>query len=335
MTTIAQILPNLALPPIANPRVAVLAYDGLCTFEFGIATEIFGLPRPEMGPNWYRCATAAADPGPMRAEGGLRIGCDGGLELLAEAGLIVVPGWRGLDAPVPEALIAALRAAHARGVRLASICSGAFVLAATGLLDGRRAVTHWRYAEALAARFPAVRVEPDVLFVDEGQILTSAGSAAGMDLGLHIVRRDFGAEAANLVARRLVMPASREGGQAQFLLRPVPRAGEGGRLAPILEALARDLAETPPARALAARAGMSERTFLRRFAEATGTTPARYHTQARLARAAELLETSEAPLEAVAEAAGFGSAAGLRRAFNARYGLSPGAWRQQFGRALR
>ena len=333
MTTNAKILPNLDLPPIPNNRVVALAYDGLCTFEFGIAAEIFGLARPEMGANWYRYATAAIEPGPLRAQGGLRVTCDGGLELIEEAGLIVVPGWRGIDAPVPEALVEALRRAHAKGARLASICSGAFVLAATGLLDGRRATTHWHYTEALAARFPGIKIEPDVLFLDEGEILTSAGSAAGMDLGLHLIRRDFGAEAANLVARRLVMPATRDGGQAQFLLRPVPRDHEGERLAPVLAALRDDLHATPTAAELAARAGLSERTFLRRFHEATGTTPARYLAQARLARASELLETTDADIEAVAEAAGFASGALLRHHFRAHYGLSPRDWRKRFGRS--
>jgi len=332
MTTIAQILPNIKVSPIPNNRVVALVYDGLCTFEFGIVAEIFGLARPEMGPNWYRFATAAIEPGPLRAHGGLTVTCDGGMELLETAGLIVVPGWKGLDVPVPEALIAALRAAHARGARLASICSGAFVLAATGLLDGRRATTHWRYGAAMAERFPAIHAEPEVLFVDEGDILTSAGSAAGMDLGLHIIRRDFGAEAANLVARRLVMPASRDGGQAQFLIRPVPRDREADRLSPILAALRENLGEIPATATLAARTGMSERTFLRRFHEATGTTPARYHAQARLDRAAELLETTEADLETLAEAAGFASAAHLRRHFHARYGLSPSDWRKRFTR---
>ncbi|MBZ4021481.1 transcriptional regulator FtrA [Rhodobacter sp. TJ_12] len=332
MTISAQILPNLDLPPLANNRVVALAYDGLCTFEFGIVAEIFGLDRPEMGPNWYAFATAAIEPGPLRAHGGLRFTCDGGLEVLEGAGLIVVPGWKGLDVPVPDPLIAALRAAHAKGARLASICSGAFVLAATGLLDGRRATTHWRYGAALAERFPKVQADPDVLFIDEGDILTSAGSAAGMDLGLHIIRRDFGAEAANLVARRLVMPASRDGGQAQFLLRPVPRAREAHRLSPLLASLRANLHETPTAAQLAARAGLSERTFLRRFQEATGTTPARYLTEARLARAAELLETSRADLEAIAHASGFASAAALRRPFHARYGLAPSDWRRRFAR---
>lgn len=330
MTTTAQILPNLTLPPLPNNRVVALVYDGLCTFEFGIVAEIFGLPRPEMGPNWYRFATAAIEPGPLRAQGGLRVTCDGGLDLLDDAGLIVVPGWKGLDVPVPPALTQALRAAHARGARLASICSGAFVLAATGLLDGRRATTHWRYGAALAERFPAIRTDPEVLFIDEGSLLTSAGSAAGMDLGLHIIRRDFGAEAANLVARRLVMPATRDGGQAQFLLRPVPRDHEAHRLTPVLAQLRAELHAQPSVAQLAARAGLSPRTFLRRFSEATGTTPARFLTQARLARAAELLETTSADLEQIAHAAGFASAAALRRPFHALYGLAPSDWRKRF-----
>ncbi len=196
----------------ADRFVVVLAYDGLCTFEFGVAVEIFGLPRPEMGPDWYRFAVAGLDPGPMRAEGGVRLLADGGLELLERAGTIVVPGWRGADEPVPGALATALRAAAARGARILSICSGVFVLAAAGLLDGRRATTHWRHAEALAARHPGIRVTPDVLYVDEGPILTSAGSAAGIYLCLHLVRRDFGPAAANAVARRLVVPPHRDGG---------------------------------------------------------------------------------------------------------------------------
>ena len=332
MTTNANILPNLTVPPIANNRVVALAYDGLCTFEFGIVAEIFGLARPEMGPNWYRFATAAIEPGPLRAQGGITVQTDGGLDLIAEAGLVVVPGWRGVEAPVPPALLEALREAHARGARLTSICSGAFVLGATGLLEGQAATTHWRYEEAFRARFPRVNLRPDQLYIDADPIFTSAGSAAGMDLGLHIIRRDFGAEAANSVARRLVMPAHRAGGQAQFLPRPVPRDHEAERLAPLLDQLRADLTKTPSIRSLAARAGLSERTFLRRFAEATGTTPQRYLAEARLARAAELLESSEAAIEAIAEASGFGSAALLRHHFHARYGLSPSAFRRRFSR---
>lgn len=216
--------PTLSRDP--NRLVVALAYDGLCTFEFGVAVEVFGLARPEMGEDWYRFAVAAVDDGEMRATGGVRFTADGGLELVEQAGTIIVPGWRGMDAPVPDALCAALQRAHAKGARLLSICSGVFVLAASGLLDGKRATTHWRYTEALKERYPAITVLPDVLYVDEGTVLTSAGSAAGIDLCLHLIRRDFGTKAANMVARRLVVPPHRDGGQAQFIDKAVPELHE-------------------------------------------------------------------------------------------------------------
>jgi AraC family transcriptional activator FtrA len=249
-----------------NRLVVALAYDGLCTFEFGIAIEVFGLPRPEMGPDWYRFAVCAVDRGPMRAVGGFQVVADGGLELLEDAGTIIIPGWRGAQAaPIPPALIESLRRAHGRGVRLMSICSGVFVLAAAGLLTGRRATTHWHHVERLSAAYPEIRVEPDVLYVDEGSVLTSAGSAAGIDLCLHVVRRDFGAEVANRLARRLVVPPHREGGQAQFIERPMPPAREGIRLGPLFDRMRARLAEEQTVADLAAETGMSVRTFLRRF----------------------------------------------------------------------
>jgi len=200
--------------------VATLAYDGLGTFELGIVVEVFGLPRPEFA-QWYRFRVCALGRRRLRATGGLLVQVNGSLAQLARAGTIVISGWRVTEEP-PARLVEALRRAHRRGARLVSICSGVFVLAATGLLDGRRATTHWRYADALRARYPRVRVEADVLYVDEGSILTSAGSAAGIDLCLHIVRRDFGADVANHVARRLVVAPLRDGGQAQFAERPIP-----------------------------------------------------------------------------------------------------------------
>ncbi len=226
MPGIVDIMPKRPIARrLANPVVVVVAYDGLCTFEFGCAVEIFGLPRPELGENWYRFAVASADPGALRATGGVQVTADGGLNLLATAGTVIVPGWRGVDAPVPEALIAALRGAHAAGARILSLCSGAFVLAAAGLLDDRNATTHWRYANQLVERYPRVRFVPDVLYVDDGLILTAAGSAAGLDLCLHVVRRDWGSEIANQVARRLVLPAHRQGGQAQYVENPVRGSG--------------------------------------------------------------------------------------------------------------
>src|SRR5918999_312120 len=199
---------------IDRRRVAALAYDGLGTFELGIVVEVFGLPRQEMGRHWYRFRACSLERGPLRATGGLLLQTRIGLTDLARAGTIIIPGWRVHDVP-PAPLVAALQRAHARGARLVSICSGVFVLAATGLLDGRQATTHWRYVETLRSRYPKIKVEPDVLYIDEGTILTSAGSAAGIDLCLHLVRRDFGAEIANHVARRLVVPPLRDGGQAQ------------------------------------------------------------------------------------------------------------------------
>lgn len=313
-----------------DPLVIGLAYDGLCTFEFGIGVEVFGLPRPEFE-CWYRYRTVAAEPGPLRAAGGMRVEAEHDLDVLARAALILVPGWRGVDAPVPPPLLTALRAAHSHGARIASICSGAFVLAAAGLLDGRRATTHWRYADALATRYPKVRVEPDVLFVDEGELLTSAGSAAGLDLCLHLVRRDFGPAHANAVARRLVLPASREGDQRQFVPRPVPKA-RGGRLAPLLDEVRGRLDEPWSLARLAETGAMSPRTLARRFREATGQTPHGWLASERVARAAELLEATDLSLADVLAAAGFASAESFRREFRRRRGVSPSRYRASFAR---
>ncbi|WP_439604847.1 transcriptional regulator FtrA [Shinella sp.] len=316
---------------IANPLVVALAYDRLCTFEFGIATEIFALPRPEMGENWYRFAVAGVDEGEMRATGGLRFQVDGGLALLAEAGTIVIPGWRGIDSPVPQALIEALRAAHERGARILSFCSGAFVLAAARLLDGKAATTHWRYTDALTERHPEIGVSPDVLYIDAGDVLTSAGTAAGLDLCLHLIRRDFGTEAANLVARRLVVPAHRDGGQAQFIRQAVPRAHEKSRLGPLLDHIRENLGADHSAATLARRTGMSERTFLRRFEAATGMTPARWLLAQRLGKARDLLEETNTSVEEIAALAGFGTTGTLRHHFRLHLSTTPAAYREAFG----
>lgn len=235
----------------ANRSVVALVYDGLCTFEYGIAVEMFGLARPEFS-QWYEFASCAVGRGPMRAAGGIRAQAEGGLALLAKAGTIIVPGWRGAQAEPPTALLDALRAAHKRGARLLSFCSGVFVLAAAGLLDGHPATTHWRYADALAARYPKIRIEPDVLYVDEGNLLTSAGSAAAIDLSLHLIRRDFGPQIANQVARRTVVPTHRDGGQAQFIPAPLPE--QGAALGKLLEWMRRHLDEPLPLSLLAERA---------------------------------------------------------------------------------
>jgi AraC family transcriptional activator FtrA len=317
-------------PATTGPLVVVPVHDGLCTFEFSIAAEIFGLPRPEMGPGWYRFASAAIEPGPLRAHGGLQVSAQGDARLLDKADLIVIAGWKGPDVPVPEAFAARLRRAWQRGARLASICSGAFVLAATGLLKGQRAATHWRYAEALARLHPDIEVDAGVLYVEGDRVYTSAGSAAGIDLMLHIVRDDFGAAAANSVARRLVMPPHRPGGQAQFIDRPVP-AGRDGRLSKTLEKVRAHPKRDWRVPRMARDAAMSPRTFLRRFTETTGQAPGEWLAGVRIAEAKRLLETTTLPIEQVATEAGFGSVQALRHHFRAQLGLSPRAYRGTFG----
>jgi AraC family transcriptional activator FtrA len=310
--------------------VAVLAYDGLCTFEFGIAVEIFGLPRAEFDFAWYRHCIVAVDQGPMRALGGFQVTADADLAALSEARTIVVPGWRNRDEPPPQALLDALRDAHGRGARLLSICSGAFVLAATGLLDGLRATTHWRYTDELAARFPTIEVDPAVLYVDSGQVITSAGSAAGIDACLHLVERDFGAHVANSVARRLVMAPQRPGGQAQFIPAPVAQAPRDD-VSAVLEWARQHLGETLTVSQMAAKALMSERTFLRRFGEATGMTPKNWLQHARMAQARSLLESTRLNSEQIAERCGFASVESFRVAFRKVVGLAPSFYRESFG----
>lgn len=310
--------------------VAVLAYDGLCTFEFGVAVEIFGLPRPEFDFPWYRHCTVAVDEGPMRALGGLRVVADAGLEALAEARTIIVPGWRDREQLPPAALLQALRAAHGRGARLLSICSGVFVLAATGLLDGKRATTHWRYTDELAARFPAIEVDPAVLYVDSGQLITSAGSAAGIDACLHLVERDFGCQIANSVARRLVMAPQRSGGQAQFIPAPFAQTPRDD-LSAVLQWALVHIAEPLSVKQLAAKALMSERTFLRRFNEATGMSPKGWLLHRRMAQARELLESTGLNSEQIAERCGFSSVESFRVAFRRVVGLAPSFYRERFG----
>ncbi len=325
--------PNLPSPPwtTTGPLVVAPVYDGLCTFEFSIVAEIFGLHRPEMGPGWYRFASAAIEPGPLRAHGGLRVTTDGDASLLEQADLIVMAGWKGAQVPVSDEVSQRLRAAWQRGARLASICSGAFVLAATGLLDGQRAATHWRYAKALQARHPSIEVDASVLYAEGDRVYTSAGSAAGMDLMLHIVRSDFGVEAANSVARRLVMPPHRSGGQAQFIERPVPQDGDQ-RLVQLLDAVRSDLQAPWTVEQMACRVAMSPRTFLRRFAELTGQSPGQWVVAERVEHAKRLLEGSALPVERIAAEVGLGSLQALRHHFQQQLGLSPREYRGMFGR---
>lgn len=329
-----KIMPNHSKPSLSGPKVVVLAYDGLCTFEFGIAYEIFGLARPEMGRNWYRYATCAIDRGRLRAAGGLSVEVEGGINTLSTADLIVIPGWRAIDAPVPDRLTHALKRAYARGARVMSLCSGIAVLAASGFLDGRRATTHWRYAETIRKLHPKIILEPDVLYVDGGNVLTAAGSAAGIDLCLHVVRKDFGSAAANSVARRLVVQPHRDGGQMQFIHRPVARDRNGQRLGSLLDWMQENLAKPQPLRRLADRSGMSVRTFQRRFVETTGLPPGEWLLVERVRHAQELLENDvRASLADIALACGFGSLETLRHHFRQRTGISPTAYRARFAGA--
>lgn len=318
------------MPP-TNRSVVAIAYDQMCTFELAIAVEVFGLLRPELGADCYRFAIASADGPRLRATGGLELKIAGGLELAARAGTIVLPGWR-TPGDVPLALRRVLRNAHRRGARILTICSGVFALAATGLLDGKRATTHWMYIDELVARHPQIRVERDVLYVDEGSLLTSAGSAAGIDLCLHLVRRDFGPKVANTIARRMVIAPHRDGGQLQYVEAPIPTLHEGPQLSSLLDRITKHLDRPLEVAALAREVGMSPRTFFRRFAATTGMTPASWIAHQRVRRARELLEGTTASIERIAEACGFVDASALRRQFRARLGTSPVAYRSRFGR---
>jgi AraC family transcriptional activator FtrA len=332
-TTIVKKMPNArtARRMFALPhRVAVLAYEGLCTFEFGIAVELFGLPRPELQ-NWYEFEVCGLETGPLSATGGFHVSPHVGVSGLLRADTIVIPGWRSPDEAPPRRLIQTLRKAHERGARLMSICSGVFVLAATGLLEGRAATTHWRYFDKLAQSFPGIQLQSNVLYVDEGDVLTSAGSAAGIDLCLHLIRKDFGPLIANKIAQRLVLPPHREGGQAQFVDRPVGEQ-EYPWLSNTCDWVQSNLHKEIRVIQLANLAHMSKRTFARRFAETTGSSPLEWVTSLRIRKARDLLETTELSIESIAEDCGFGSAAVLRHHFRKNLSLSPNLYRFRFKR---
>jgi AraC family transcriptional activator FtrA len=309
--------------------VVALAYDRLCTFEFGCTVELFALERPELGVDWYDFAVCAVEEGPIRAAGGITVQAPYEPELLALADTIIIPGWRDADELPPPQLLAWIRAAHARGARLCSICSGVFVLAAAGVLDGQRATTHWRYAERLAQRYPRIEVQPDHLYVDNGQVITAAGSAAGLDMLLHLVRRDHGARIGNQVAQRLVVAPHREGGQAQFLPRPMAQ-GEQGRLSKLMDWLRSHPAQQHTVASMAERAAMSPRTLQRQFQQATGLGPVEWLIRERVAIVKEMLEEPDVPLAQIAERAGFGSEESLRHHFRRLAATTPGAYRKRF-----
>lgn len=310
--------------------VAVIVQEPVALFEYGVIHEVFGLDRTDDGVPAFDLLICSPTPGvPLASGNGASVIAPHPLSAALDADLVAIPGGR-TDVDPPVEVLDTLREVVARGGRLLSVCSGAFTIAATGLLDGKRCTTHWRHGELLAERFPAVRVDTDVLFADEYPIITSAGTAAGIDACLYVVREEHGPVVANAIARRMVVPPHRDGGQRQFVAAPVPRCsddGFGAILAWMVENLDADIAVDD----LARRAHMSSRTFARRFVDEVGSTPHKWLTEQRVAHARTLLESTEIGIEQVAGQVGFGSATLLRHHFTSAVGLSPTAYRRRFG----
>ncbi len=316
-------------------NVAVVILSGFPPFELGVVCEVFGADRTDDGLPGYDFAVVAGEPGPMRASVGFAMQATFGLDRLAQADLVVVSAISderidsSAAAPFPEPMLDALRGTVARGGRVLSVCSGAFALGAAGLLDGRRCTTHWRHARELARRYPAAIVNPSVLYVDEDPVITSAGTAAGIDACLYLVRKEQGSRVANGIARRMVVPPHRDGGQAQYVDRPLPPVA-CDTLAEVFGWMERHLDQPVTIRQLAARARMSPRTFARRFVQETGTTPQRWLTGQRILLAQELLEETDEPVDLVAQRAGFGNATALRHHFRVWRDTTPHAYRRAF-----
>ena len=310
--------------------VVALVWDGVGSFGLGVVSEVFGYDRRADGLPSYDFAVAAVEPGLVRTDTGLQVVVEHGLERLATADLVCVLGWEQPERTPPEPLLQALRDTVARGGRVMSHCSGAYVVAASGLLDGRTVATHWMHAAELARRYPAVTVDPDVLYVDDDPIFSSAGTAAGIDTCLHLLRREHGAAVANAVARRMVVPPHREGGQAQYVAAAVPAPDEASGLREVLVWAQEHLETDLTVDQLAARALMSPRSFARHFRAATGTTPHAWLLGQRLTRAQQLLESTDLGVDEVADRCGFGAATTLRGHFARRFGTSPQAYRRTF-----
>jgi transcriptional regulator GlxA family with amidase domain len=315
-------------------NVAVVVLDGFSPFELGVVCEVFGSDRSDEGLPAYDFAVVAGEPGPLRSDTGFTLHTSFGLERITEADLIAVPAMSGdmarcASSEFPEPLLAALRDGVERGARVLSVCTGAFILGAAGLLDGRRCTTHWRHAGELARAFPAARVDPSVLYVDDEPVITSAGTAAGIDACLYLVRKEQGSRVANAIARRMVVPPHRDGGQAQYVERPVAEP-VADTLSDVIGWMERHLDEQVTVCELAGRAAMSARTFARRFVQETGTTPQRWLTGQRILLAQQLLEESDATVDVVAERSGFGNATALRHHFRLWRATTPHAYRRQF-----
>ncbi|MFP5334578.1 MAG: GlxA family transcriptional regulator [Actinomycetes bacterium] len=307
--------------------VAAVALPGVAPFELGVLCEVFGVDRTEQGAPAFDLTVVAAHPGRVPTSMGFALDVPAGLDRARDADLVAVPAFPRSD-PVPDAVAQLLRDTVERGAKVLSVCSGAFALGAAGLLDGRRCTTHWMYTDELAERFPAADVDRDVLYVDDGPVVTSAGTAAGIDACLHLVRAEHGARAAGVIARRMVVPPHRDGGQAQFIAEPLPECRDDS-MAPVIAWMLEHLDEDLPVDRVAAHALMSPRTFARRFRDTTGTTPAAWLNRQRLERARELLEGTDLPVEEVARRSGFGSAAALRHHFSS-LGTTPQGYRRAF-----
>jgi transcriptional regulator GlxA family with amidase domain len=310
--------------------VAVVSFPGISAFHLSVPALVFGEDRREDGIPNFQLKICAVSPGMLRTSCGLQIEVQHGLDCLAEAGTIIVPSWHNpLERP-PEALLHALREAHEAGAKIVGLCLGAFVLAAAGLLDDRPATTHWLWTERFAKRFPKVRVDPKVLYIDDGDLVTSAGTAAGLDCCLHVLRTRVGAAVTNRLARRLVVPPHRQGGQAQFIEQPVVINQEDERLSKTLEWALAKLDSHLDVDTLARKAGMSRRTFTRRFHRLTGSTVIKWLTEQRLALSRQFLETTDVAIEQIASVTGFGTALSLRLHFLRAFQTSPSAYRREF-----
>ncbi len=328
VTLSVELLPDLWHAGSVIRNVAVVVYDGVAPFELGVLCEAWGVNRADQGLPSFDFAVCSPEASPVSTTAGFSLDVAHDLSRVAEADLVAVPAVPR-DRQVPDDVIDALRAAYARGARVMSVCSGAFALGAAGLLDGRQCTTHWHHTGELAERFPRATVLPEVLYVDADPVITSAGTAAGLDACLHLWRKEFGAATASAVARRMVVPPQRDGGQAQFIRSAVPDCS-ADTLGPLLTWIVEHLREDLSVEALADRAAVSPRTFARRFRSETGTTPHAWVTRQRVFRAEELLEGTDLSVDQVADAVGFGNAAALRHHFAQVRGISPARYRRTF-----
>lgn len=321
-----------AIPPKTEHTVAVVVFEGISPFHLSVPCMVFGDDLARLGIPRYRLLVCAMETGLKPTMSGFNIDVQHDLSVLTQADTIIVPAWRDPDERPPEALLQALRMAHARGSRVVGLCLGAFVLAEAGLLDGRAASTHWVWGDDFTRKYPRVKLDKKVLYVDDGDILTSAGTAAAIDCCLHLLRRDHGAEVANKIAKRMVVAPHRHGGQAQYIEQPLPKAGSNDQLTITLDWALEHLEQPLSLDMLAAKAAMSRRNFTRRFKLKTGVTVSQWLLNHRLAMAQRLLETTDKTVDRIAEATGFGSAVSLRQHFSATFSVSPASYRRQFQR---